>query len=81
MYRIEPLEDAAACAETLAALDGVENVNVNGRGVFFEYHAEEREAAALLSKLVAAGTLVVAFGPVRATLEDAYLKAGVSQVD
>lgn len=80
-YRIESLEGSDALLERLGVQEGVECMELNGRGVHFEYHADEAQAADLLAKLIADGTRVIAFGPVRTTLEDAYLRAGVKQVD
>jgi ABC-2 type transport system ATP-binding protein len=65
----------------LAGLDGVSNVTRDDRRYRFDYRVGEREAAGLLRQLVGLGIPVVAFHAVKATLEDAYLRAGVRQVD
>jgi ABC-2 type transport system ATP-binding protein len=80
-YRIEPVPPSDGFEMRLGAIDGVDNVQTNGRGFQFDYHADESQAAELLAALVRDGVPIISFGPVRTTLEDAYLKSGVKQVD
>jgi len=81
VYKVEPIEASEAFKNRLAAIDGVHNMEANGRGFQFEYHADEVLAAELVAKLIAEGERFIAFGPVKTSLEDAYLRSGVKQVD
>ncbi|MFQ5496054.1 MAG: hypothetical protein ACE5EX_11815, partial [Phycisphaerae bacterium] len=53
----------------------------NGEGFEFEYSGDQREAAVLLKRLMDEGLSIVAFGAAKESLEDAYLRAGIKQVD
>ncbi|RJP32686.1 MAG: ABC transporter ATP-binding protein [Phycisphaerales bacterium] len=65
----------------LAAIDGVTDVGVDGRGYTFEYAADERAASGLLRRMVLEGWPVASFTPAKSGLEEVYMRAGVKQVD
>jgi len=73
--------DPSAARELLVTLDGVESVRSNGEVLLFDFTGDGREAALLLRKLVEQGLLISHFAPVKRTLEEAYLRAGLKQVD
>ncbi len=81
VYELTTLEHDPAHRDRLEAIAGVTNLDANTRVYRFEYNSADAEAAKLLQGLVASGMTVVAFRPIKTTLEDAYLKAGVKQVD
>lgn len=62
-------------------IDGVADVTRVGRQVEFVYTSDEAEAAALLRKLIDNDIPVLSFEVVRTSLEEAYLRSGVKQVD
>lgn len=81
-YRLTLLDGRVDDArETLTKLEGVSDVRCEQRQVTFDYHADELRAAALLKQLVEADLPIISFDVVRASLEEAYLRAGVKQVD
>ncbi len=80
-YRLATVDGWASGLEVLAGLDGVSNVRRNGRAYEFEYAADEREGAALLRRLIELQVSVSSFAVVKASLEEAYLRSGVKQVD
>ena len=80
-YRLETIDDRKSYRYVLAAIDGVSQVNCNGCSYRFDYHAENGKAAELLRTLVEQGVPVVSFSKVKTSLEDAYLRSGVKQVD
>ena len=81
IYRIETLPSFAGFSEIMARRSGVTNVEANGTSLQFEYHGDPQEAARLLKELIEEGVPVVSFAPQRTTLEHAYLKSGIKQVD
>jgi len=80
-YRIDLVDPSDGFVDLLGGVEGVTNPKANDHGFLFDYHADERQAAALLSRLIGQGMAVSFFAPVRTSLEDAYLKSGVKQVD
>lgn len=80
-YRVRVLEGASECAALLEAVEGVSDLRTDDHTLTFDYHAEPRESAVLLKRLVTGGTSVVAFDMVKVSLEETYLRAGVKQVD
>jgi ABC-2 type transport system ATP-binding protein len=69
--------------ETILAVPGVGGVEADGQPDRFVIHYEPgKEAAArLLAELVARGVPVASFAPEAIDLEQAYLRAGIRQVD
>ncbi|MFO0974684.1 MAG: ABC transporter ATP-binding protein [Phycisphaerae bacterium] len=65
----------------LSARPDVSHVESDGSTFSFEYHDGESAAAELLRELIAAGMSVSSFGPLQSGLEEAYLRAGIRQVD
>jgi ABC-2 type transport system ATP-binding protein len=80
-YRVRVLHGAADCAAMIESLDGVSDLRTENHTITFDYHADPRESAALLKRLVTGGVDVVSFDMVRVSLEETYLRAGVKQVD
>lgn len=75
---VNPPFDAAA---RMSALAGVTAVRVDGQSFSLEYDARPESAAALLRALIEHGLVVASFAPVKGDLEQAYLRAGIRQVD
>jgi ABC-2 type transport system ATP-binding protein len=67
--------------EAVTAIDGVGAVDADGDHFTVEWGRTPDEAARLLSELVARGLPVASFSPEPVDLEQAYLRAGVRQVD
>ncbi len=80
-YRLETIQDDQNYEDLLAAIDGVSQVRCNGGSYTFDYHTPEDKAVELLRLLVERGVPVVSFTRVKASLEEAYLRSGVKQVD
>ena len=81
IYRLVTVDRQPDCARLLAAIDGVADVRQDGCNYTFEYHADPHKAAALLRELISSDVPVSSFTTVKRTLEEAYLQAGVKQVD
>ena len=81
VYKLTTLDGFDRCGEILAGFDQVTNVSHNDRTYEFEYPADEEQAAKLLRELIAQDVPVLAFGAVKGSLEEAYLRAGLKQVD
>jgi ABC-2 type transport system ATP-binding protein len=83
-YRVVRLRwagDAAASVESsLGANPKVSGQMVEGSAAVFKFAGDEEELALLLKELVAAGVGVVAFGEVKQTIEDLYLKLSHHEV-
>ena len=76
-----PAAAAAAGVESLlGANPRVSGAFVNGPEAVFKFTGSEEELAALLADLLGAGLRVVAFGEVRQTVEDLYLKLSRHEV-
>ncbi|MFQ5592349.1 MAG: ABC transporter ATP-binding protein [Phycisphaerae bacterium] len=73
--------DEGPYLDRIAAIDGVSHVRQDRRTFTFDYHADERHIAELLRLLVEAAVPVLSFTRVKTTLEEAYLRSGVRQVD
>ena len=67
--------------ETVAAVAGAGVVDANGDKFTVEWGRTPDEAARLLAELVSRGLPVASFSPEPFDLEQAYLRAGVRQVD
>ncbi|MBU0718522.1 MAG: ABC transporter ATP-binding protein [Planctomycetes bacterium] len=73
--------DGRDYSTTLEAIDGVSQLRRDGRTYKFDYPVGDDAVAALLRQLVNDDVPVVSFTVVAASLEEAYLRAGVKQVD
>jgi ABC-2 type transport system ATP-binding protein len=73
-------EEAAATETRLRANPQVSGLMVKGRQGVFQFAGSEDELAALLRELVAGGARLVAFGEVKQTVEDLYLKLSKNEV-
>lgn len=80
-YRLTLVDGYDGIAEVLSGIEGVARVEANGRGCQFDYVTDESQVAALLRTLIERDVPVSSFGVVKASLEDAYLRSGVKQVD
>ncbi len=80
-YTVQLAEPVTDLAGILEGLDGVEPIRIERLEVELEYWSDKRQAAELLKQLVAAGVPVAGFGVHAAGLEEAYLRAGIRQVD
>lgn len=74
-------DSVAEWAPRIAALDGVSQVLPDGRSLSLEFVSGDTAAASLLRALIDLQVPVCSFTPLRATLEDFYLSAGIKQVD
>lgn len=81
IYRISVLPDSRDPAQVLAGIAGVSNIQRDGSAFLAEADSGDAQAAELLRALLAADLKVTSFSPVRASLEEVYLRAGVRQVD
>ena len=80
-YRIvldSGLEDPV---QRLQDVEGVAAVEQRGGEFIVDHLDGAEEGSALLRQLVNAGLPVAEFGPLKASLEEAYLRSGVKQVD
>ena len=80
-YTLELAEPVTGLAEILEGIDGVAYVTVERLRVTMEYWSDKPQAAELLRELVKQGLPVAAFSANAAGLEEAYLRAGIRQVD
>jgi ABC-2 type transport system ATP-binding protein len=80
-YQITLAHPVADLAAHLAALDGASAVAVERDRATFEFASAPDAAAAALAQLVARRVPISSFAPVAANLEEAYLRAGIRQVD
>ena len=80
-YRMTILDGWPAGSDPFDGFDGVSDVTRSSRQYEFTYSADERKVAALLRKLIEENVRVLSFAVVKTSLEDAYLRAGVKQVD
>jgi ABC-2 type transport system ATP-binding protein len=80
-YRIVLAHRTSDERPRMADIPGLEKVEIDGDVITLEYPAGREAAAKLLAALVAAGLPVSEFQAMRLDLEQAYLRAGVAQVD
>ena len=80
-YRLTTVDGRQPDSDPLVGIDGVSEVKRSGRQYEFTYSADEQEAAALLRRLIDNNVRVLSFDVVKGSLEDAYLRSGVKQVD
>ena len=78
--RLRWLEGGADVATALGGDARVSNLLVSGNEGVFQFSGSEEELAALFAALSAAGVRLVAFGEVKQTVEDLYLKLSRHQV-
>jgi ABC-2 type transport system ATP-binding protein len=81
VYRLRTLGVNPEHTEWLASLPGVAKLEVDTREYTFTYEADETAVAALVSQIAQRGIPIVSFSMIKTSLEDAYLRAGVKQVD
>ena len=67
--------------ELIEAIDGVSHFRQDGGTLLFDYHSGDTEAAELLRRLIEKEVPVLSFMRVKTSLEEAYLRSGVRQVD
>lgn len=80
-YRLTILDGLTPDSDPFVGFDDVQDVTRSGRQYEFTYSADERKVAALLRRLIDENVRVLSFGVVKTSLEDAYLRSGVKQVD
>lgn len=80
-YRVRLAKPVTDIHRRLGTLDEVDYVEVADHWLTLGYHAGEEHAAHLLGELIRLKIPVCAFAEVEANLEQAYLSAGVQQVD
>lgn len=80
-YRMTLARAMPDAAAKMQAIEGMSGLRVDGREVVFEYAEDREKAAALLATLVGAGLPVASFAAIELDLEEAYLRAGIRQVD
>ena len=80
-YRVATTRRREECLAALKGMDGVSDVSANDGAIEFDFASEDDRAAALLASLVSSGIPVISFTPLKTSLEDMYMRAGVRQVD
>jgi len=80
-YRVSVLPGERSHESTIARIEHVTNLRAEGTTFSLDYPSGEDRAAELLRRLVAEGVPVTGFTIVKASLEEAYLRSGVKQVD
>ena len=80
-YEVRLLDDGAACADWLRLQPDVNVLALNGPSVRFEFVLDNKRVAALLRAMIVEEFDVVSFVAEKRTLEQAYLSAGLKQVD
>jgi ABC-2 type transport system ATP-binding protein len=80
-YQITLAHPVADLATRLAALDGASAIEVDRDRATFELGSAPDDAAAALERLVTWRLPIASFAPVAANLEEAYLRAGIQQVE
>lgn len=80
-YSITLAHPTADVARIIAEIPGVQDLQVNHESFVLEYSADRAQAAELLARLIGRGLTVASFTPHKPDLEQAYLRAGIKQVD
>jgi ABC-2 type transport system ATP-binding protein len=81
-YTLQLARPVAAIPELLGSIDGIRDAVIEDQRVVFSFSRQPDEAADLLAQLITQHRLPVAsFAPNAMELEEAYLRAGISQVD
>jgi len=65
----------------LTSLEGLRGLRRSDHKVEFEYDVDQQRSHTLLREMIERGLQVCSFSPVAPDLEDAYLRAGVKQVE
>ncbi|HEY7086926.1 MAG TPA: ABC transporter ATP-binding protein [Tepidisphaeraceae bacterium] len=80
-YTVTLAEPVVALANLLAAIEGTSNIQVNHESFTLEYSADRKHAAELLAALMERRLPIASFTANAPDLEEAYLRAGIRQVD
>jgi ABC-2 type transport system ATP-binding protein len=80
-YTVVLAHPVAGLEQSLAGMDGMGDVAIDGDRITLEYDSGRDEAALLLGKLVAMKLPIASFAPNALGLEEAYLRTEVAQVD
>ncbi len=80
-YTITLAREFAATRDVLKVMDGASDVAIEANKVTLQYSSDRVKAAELLAALVTAGVPVASFVPSLSGLEEAYIAAGIGQVD
>ena len=80
-YRLTTVDGWQPKNDIFDGIDGLADLKRVGRQYEFVYTSDEADAAALLRKLIDNDIPVLSFEVVRTSLEEAYLRSGVKQVD
>jgi ABC-2 type transport system ATP-binding protein len=80
-YTVQLAEPMARVEQLLGEIEGVRVLAAERLEVTVEYWSDRRRAAELLGLLVEKGVAVAGFSVPAAGLEEAYLRAGIRQVD
>jgi ABC-2 type transport system ATP-binding protein len=80
-YTVQLAEPMPRLAEVLAGIEGVTHVTTERMEATLEYGSDRAQAAALLRELIRLEIPVAEFSGHAAGLEEAYLRAGIRQVD
>lgn len=80
-YRLRTLGMRPEHTDWLKAIPGVAELQADTREYTFTYEADEQAVARLVANIAARGIPIVSFNMIKTSLEDAYLRAGVKQVD
>lgn len=81
IYRLTVVNGQTDYTRAINTQSGVDSIRRDGRTYTFDFHADEAEAATLLRSLISAEVPVLSFGAIKMSLEEAYLRSGVKQVD
>jgi ABC-2 type transport system ATP-binding protein len=80
-YVLTLAHPVADLARVLEALEGASGIAVDRDRATFEWGSSREEAAEALARLVGLRIPLASFAPVASNLEEAYLRAGIRQVD
>lgn len=80
-YCVRCLDGDGDHSTLIGGINGVSHLRRDGRGYTFDYHADDEQAAALLRTFIRLELPLVSFAEVKTSLEEAYLRSGVKQVD
>jgi ABC-2 type transport system ATP-binding protein len=80
-YRLVIADHRADVARLLAAVEGITDIRQDGSSYTFDYDGDRQKAADLLKRLIEMNLPVASFFVLKASLEEAYLRTGVKQVD
>jgi ABC-2 type transport system ATP-binding protein len=80
-YVLALAQPRADAIDVIKKIGGVDRLTGDAERLTFYFSADRKEAAALLRNILGLGLEVASFAPVASALEEAYLRAGVGQVD